>query len=59
MRGLLFLVIRYDLDNRLDPLGKNITVNELVEKYLKTREFIVSATNVFVEKGYKNVPLKS
>lgn len=27
----------YDLDNRLDPLGKNITVMELVEKYLKTK----------------------
>lgn len=29
--------IGYDLDNRLDPLGKNITVNELVERYLKTK----------------------
>lgn len=27
----------YDLDNRLDPLGKNITVMELVERYLKTK----------------------
>jgi len=27
----------YDLDNRLDPLGRNITVNELVEKYLRTK----------------------
>ena len=29
--------IGYDLDNRLDPMGKNITVNELVEIYLKTK----------------------
>lgn len=29
--------IGYDLDNRLDPMGKNITVNELVERYLKTK----------------------
>ena len=29
--------IGYDLDNRLDPLGKNITVNELVERYLRTK----------------------
>ena len=27
----------YDLDNRLDPMGKNITVMELVERYLKTK----------------------
>ena len=29
--------IGYDPDNRLDPMGKNITVNELVERYLKTK----------------------
>lgn len=29
--------IGYDLDNNLDPIGKNITVEELVERYLKTR----------------------
>ena len=29
--------IGYDLDNQLDPLGKNITVMELVERYLKTK----------------------
>lgn len=29
--------IGYDLDNRLGPLGKNITVNELVERYLRTK----------------------
>jgi integrase len=26
-----------DLDSQLDPMGKNMTVNELVERYLKTR----------------------
>lgn len=30
-------LIGYDLDNQLDPLGKNITVNELVERYLSTK----------------------
>ncbi len=29
-------LIGYDLDNQLDPLVKNITVNELVERYLPT-----------------------
>lgn len=29
--------IGYDLDNRLDPVGKNITVNELVDRYLATK----------------------
>lgn len=29
--------IGYDLDNQHDPLGKNITVMELVERYLKTK----------------------
>lgn len=29
--------IGYDLDSVLDPIGKNITVEELVERYLKTR----------------------
>lgn len=30
-------LIGYDLDNQLDPLGKNITVNELVERYVSTK----------------------
>ncbi len=30
-------LIGYDLDNRLDPLGKNITVNKLVERYISTK----------------------
>ena len=29
--------IGYDLDNRLDPVGKNIAVNELVDRYLATK----------------------
>lgn len=29
--------IGYDLDNQIDPLGKNITVMKLVERYLKTK----------------------
>ena len=29
--------IGYDLDNRLDPVGKNITGNELVDRYLATK----------------------
>ncbi len=29
--------IGYDLDSPLDPLGKNMTVNELIERYLKTK----------------------
>ena len=29
--------IGYDLDSRLDPLGKNMTVKELVQRYLATR----------------------
>ena len=29
--------IGYYLDNRLNPVGKNITVNELVERYLRTK----------------------
>jgi len=29
--------IGFDLDNKLDPTGKNITVNELVERYVNTK----------------------
>lgn len=34
---IFFRPFRFFLDNRLDPLGKNITVNELVERYLRTK----------------------
>jgi integrase len=37
-------LIGYDLDNRLDPLGKNITVNELVARYLSTRTGVKNNT---------------
>ena len=37
-------LIGYDLDRRLDPLGKNITVNELVERYLSTKTGVKSNT---------------
>jgi len=43
--------IGYDLDNRLDPMGKNITVNELVERYLKTKVNVRPST----KQGYKTV----
>lgn len=43
--------IGYDLDNRLDPMGKNITVNELVERYLKTKVNVRPNTR----QGYKTV----
>lgn len=29
--------IGYDLESQLDPMKKNITVNELVERYLSTK----------------------
>lgn len=43
--------IGYDLDNRLDPMGKNITVNELVERCLKTKVNVRPST----KQGYKTV----
>lgn len=43
--------IGYDLDNRLDPMGKNITVKELVERYLKTKVNVRPST----KQGYKTV----
>lgn len=36
--------IGYDLDNNLDPVGKSMTVVELVERYLKTRTGVKSNT---------------
>lgn len=39
-------LIGYDLDNQLDPLGKNITVNELVERYLSTKTGAKNSTKM-------------
>lgn len=37
-------LIGYDLDSQLDPLGKNMTVMELVDKYLATRTGVKAST---------------
>lgn len=39
-------LIGYDLDNQLDSLGKNITVNELVERYISTRTGAKNSTKM-------------
>ncbi len=39
-------LIGYGLDNQLDPLGKNITVNELVERYISTRTGAKNSTKM-------------
>lgn len=52
--------IGYDLDNRLDPTGRNITVNELVERYLATKTGVKHNTKVnykFVQNILRNHPL--
>jgi len=43
--------IGYDLDSRLDPLGKNMTVKELVQRYLATRTGVKPNT----KQGYQFV----
>lgn len=43
--------IGYDLDTQLDPLGKNITVIELVDRYIKTKTGVRDSTRA----GYKTV----
>lgn len=43
--------IGYDLDNRLDPTGKNMTVRELVNKYIATKRGVKNTTRA----GYKTV----
>lgn len=46
-----------DLDSQLDPMGKNMTVNELVERYLKTRTGV--KPNTLMNYGFvKNILLK-
>ena len=43
--------IGYDLDSQLDPVGKNITVMELVERYLRTKTGVRDSTRA----GYRTV----
>lgn len=43
--------IGYDLDSQLDPVGKNITVLELVERYLRTKTGVRDSTRA----GYRTV----
>lgn len=38
--------IGYDLDNRLDPFCRNITVNELMERYLATKTGVKNNTRM-------------
>ena len=46
-----------DLDSLLDPMGRNMTVNELVERYLKTRTGV--KPNTLMNYGFvKNILLK-
>ena len=39
-------LIGYDLDKQIDHLGKNITVNELVERYLSTKTGVKNSTKM-------------
>lgn len=43
--------IGYDLDSQMDPVGKNITVAELVERYLRTKTGVRDSTRA----GYRTV----
>lgn len=43
--------IGYDLDSQMDPVGKNITVVELVERYLRTKTGVRDSTRA----GYRTV----
>lgn len=43
--------IGYDLDTQMDPVGKNITVMELVERYLRTKTGVRDSTCA----GYRTV----
>ena len=46
-----------DLDSQLDPLGRNMTVNDLVERYLKTRTGV--RPNTLMNYGFvKNILAK-
>ena len=49
--------INRDLESRLDPSCRNLTVNELVERYLKTRTGVRESTRIgynFVRNLLKN-----
>lgn len=43
--------IGYDLDTQMDPVGKNITVMELMERYLRTKTGVRDSTRA----GYRTV----
>lgn len=43
--------IGYDLDSQLDSVGKNITVSELVERYIRTKTGVRDSTRA----GYRTV----
>lgn len=43
--------VGYDLDNRLDPTGKNMTVRELVDRYIATKTGVKKTTKA----GYRTV----
>lgn len=52
----------YDLDNQMDPLGKNITVEELVQRYLNTKTGVKHNTRTnynFVQNLLKKEPFNS
>ena len=51
--------IGFDLDNKLDPTGRNITVNELVDRYLATKVAVKPNTQMnynFVKNILKKEP---
>lgn len=50
------------MDNRLDPMGRNITVNELVERYLATKTGVKNNTRMnykFVQNIMEKEPFGS
>ena len=54
--------IGYDLDNRLDPFCRNITVNELMERYLATKTGVKNNTRMnynFVRNIMRRKPLEA
>ena len=54
--------IGYDLDTQVDPIGKNITVEELVQRYLMTKTGVKHSTRTnynFVQNLLKKEPFNS